>query len=212
MPLQHWRKWGLLFLAATLCGLFLASQSYLFYASFNQKLIPIVPLASIALIQAWTWYLLLPGILAIADRFPLTRPGLMRSSAAYLLIGTLFVLFDIGVRVWVDSFLPWSAATGSRPFAARFYSLFLSSFQSNLLVYCAVVGISQGLAYFRELEARELRASQLEARLAQAQLQVLKIQLQPHFLFNTLHAISTLVRKDPDAADHTITLLSDLLR
>src|SRR5262249_40591374 len=58
----------------------------------------------------------------------------------------------------------------------------------------------------------ELKASQLEARLAQAQLQALKMQLHPHFLFNTLHAISALMRKDVEEADRMITRLSDLLR
>src|SRR5262249_32977164 len=57
-----------------------------------------------------------------------------------------------------------------------------------------------------------LKASQLEARLAQAQLQALKSQLHPHFFFNTLHAISSLMRKDIEAADRMLTRLSDLLR
>ena len=59
---------------------------------------------------------------------------------------------------------------------------------------------------------RELRNSQLATRLAQAQLQVLKMQIQPHFLFNTLHAISTLMHKDVESADRMIAQLSDLLR
>jgi LytS/YehU family sensor histidine kinase len=57
-----------------------------------------------------------------------------------------------------------------------------------------------------------LKASQLQAQLAQAQLQALKMQLHPHFLFNTLHAISSLMRRDVDAAERMIARLSDLLR
>ena len=207
-----WRKWALLFLAATLCGIFFASQSYLLYKSYNQKSIPILPLAVLALVETWAWFLLLPGILAAAKRFPLDRRGLPGNLVAHIGMGVLFALADIAMRVFINSFLPWFAASRSQPFAARFQNLFLSSFHSNLLVYWAIVGATQGLAYYRKLEERELRAAQLETRLAQAQLQVLRIQLQPHFLFNTLHAISALVQKDPDAADHTIALLSDLLR
>src|SRR6185436_5586311 len=59
---------------------------------------------------------------------------------------------------------------------------------------------------------RELRASQLEARLAQSRLQVLKMQLHPHFLFNTLNAISELIHRDPESADRMLMDLSDLLR
>lgn len=207
---RSWRKWALLFLAATLFGLFFASQSYLLYKSYNQKSIPILPTVVLALVQTWAWFLLLPGILAVANRFPLNRHVIARSLTAHIAFGALFALADIAVRVWVYSRLPWFS--GSPSFGMRFQNLFLSSFHSNLLVYWAIVGVSQGLAYYRKLEERELRASQLETRLAQAQLQVLKIQLQPHFLFNTLHAISALVQKDPEAADHTIALLSDLLR
>jgi len=207
---RAWRRWVLFFVAATLCGLFLASQSYLIYKSYESRAIPIVPVVVLALIQTWTWFLLLPGILAAANRFPLYRGVLSRNLAAHVVIGSLFALADIAIRVLINAWLPWYAAP--KPFAVRFQNMFLNGFHSNLLVYWAIVGATQGLAYYRKLEERELRASQLETRLAQAQLQVLKIQLQPHFLFNTLHAISALVQKDPDAADHTIALLSDLLR
>lgn len=209
---RAWRRWVLFFLAATLCGLFLASQSYLIYRSYESRAIPIVPVLVLALVQTWTWFLLLPGILAVADRFPLHRGVFSRNLAAHVVIGALFALADIAVRVLINSRLPWFAAAKPVPFTVRFQNMFLNGFHSNLLVYWAIVGATQGLAYYRKLEERELRAAQLEARLAQAQLQVLKIQLQPHFLFNTLHAISALVQKDPDAADHTIALLSDLLR
>jgi two-component system, LytTR family, sensor kinase len=212
MSRRAWRRWVLFFVAATLCGLFLASQSYLIYRSYESRAIPIVPVVVLALIQTWTWFLLLPGILAVANRFPLYRGVLSRSLAAHAVIGALFALADIAVRVLINSRLPWYAAAKPVPFTVRFQNMFLNGFHSNLLVYWAIVGATQALAYYRKLEERELKAAQLETRLAQAQLQVLKIQLQPHFLFNTLHAISALVQKDPDAADHTIALLSDLLR
>jgi LytS/YehU family sensor histidine kinase len=66
--------------------------------------------------------------------------------------------------------------------------------------------------YYRKFKDRELRATQLEARLAEAQLQVLRMQLQPHFLFNTLHAISALVHQDAEAADRMISRLAEFLR
>src|SRR5262249_30976919 len=66
--------------------------------------------------------------------------------------------------------------------------------------------------YYRRLRERELKASELEARLAQSQLQALKMQLQPHFLFNTLHTIAELVHEDPEMADRMIMRLSELLR
>src|SRR4029077_1317065 len=79
---RAWRRWVLFFVAATLCGLFLASQSYLIYKSYESRAIPIVPVVVLALIQTWTWFLLLPGILAAANRFPLYRGVLSRNLAA----------------------------------------------------------------------------------------------------------------------------------
>jgi two-component system, LytTR family, sensor kinase len=78
------------------------------------------------------------------------------------------------------------------------------------LVTLAVGNIA--LRYYRESRERALRASQLETRLVAAQLTTLQQQLHPHFLFNTLHAISSLMHSDIDAADRTLIRLSDLLR
>jgi LytS/YehU family sensor histidine kinase len=75
-----------------------------------------------------------------------------------------------------------------------------------------VIGLSHGIDYYRKYRERELRASQLETRLAQAQLDALKMQLHPHFLFNTLNSISVLMTEDVTAARRMLTRLSDLLR
>ncbi len=209
LPLRSGRTWLLLFLAVTAWGVLTASQSYLLYKSYNQKTIPVVPLTVLALTQAWTWFALMPGILILAKRFPIQKPGLARNLTAHILAGAVFTLLDIAARALIESNMPWARPIS---FQSRFGNLLLTSFQSSLLVYWAIIGVFHTIAYYRRLEERERRASQLEANLAQAQLQVLRNRLQPHFLFNTLHAICTLVHKDPDAADHAITLLSDLLR
>ncbi len=82
----------------------------------------------------------------------------------------------------------------------------------NLPIYWVIVSIVQAFGFYRRSEERERTALELEARLAEARLQALRNQLHPHFLFNTLHAISTLVHKDPNAADEMISNLSELLR
>ncbi|MEO6213066.1 MAG: histidine kinase, partial [Vicinamibacterales bacterium] len=75
-----------------------------------------------------------------------------------------------------------------------------------------VIAGNVALRYYRESRERALRAAQLETRLVAAQLTTLQQQLHPHFLFNTLHAISALMHRDIDAADRTLIRLSDLLR
>jgi len=75
-----------------------------------------------------------------------------------------------------------------------------------------IVLIAHAVSYYRQYRDRELRASQLESQLAKAHLHSLKTQLQPHFLFNTMHSISALMLTDVEAADRMITRLADLLR
>jgi two-component system, LytTR family, sensor kinase len=79
-------------------------------------------------------------------------------------------------------------------------------------VYWVVVTALHAIDYYRKFHERELRAADLEKRLSQARLQALQMQLNPHFLFNTLHSISTLMHRDVEAADRMIARLSDLLR
>ncbi|MFC1724330.1 sensor histidine kinase [candidate division KSB1 bacterium] len=92
------------------------------------------------------------------------------------------------------------------------FSLSLNLMHVKLLVYLFILGTFFLLDYYRKFREREVRSLRLENQLAEARLEVLKIQLHPHFLFNTLHAISALIPDDPDAADRMIGLLSDLLR
>src|SRR5262245_24264438 len=89
---------------------------------------------------------------------------------------------------------------------------FIAKLNNNIFFYWAIVAVSQVLNFYRQWRDREVRASQLEAKLAQTQLQILKMQLHPHFLFNTLNAISALIHQDVDLADRMIARLGDLLR
>jgi two-component system LytT family sensor kinase len=82
----------------------------------------------------------------------------------------------------------------------------------GVMLYWLILLISYSFNYQRRYREGEVRATRLEAQLAQAQLQALKMQLHPHFLFNTLHSISALVHKNPDAADKMIARLGDFLR
>jgi signal transduction histidine kinase len=84
--------------------------------------------------------------------------------------------------------------------------------QWNVVIYWVLVGATHAFHYYERFRERELRASQLEAELAQAQLHRLRAQLHPHFLFNALNAISTLIETDPEAADRMLSQLAGLLR
>lgn len=108
-----------------------------------------------------------------------------------------------------------TAATGeSRPERPQGVPGGYAGFRAGLdiFIYWAALSVCHAVAFFRYSEQRERRTLELEARLSQAQLQALRMQLNPHFLFNTLNAISTLVHTNPNVADEMITDLSELLR
>jgi signal transduction histidine kinase len=95
----------------------------------------------------------------------------------------------------------------------RFFTMLATSrWQLHLAAYWVSVSLTSAWQQRRRAEERERKALELTAGLSQAKLDALRLQLQPHFLFNTLNAIATLVHRDPDAADEMITSLSDLLR
>ena len=96
---------------------------------------------------------------------------------------------------------------------AEVYSVaVLSRLLGDAFIYAAVLGVATTLGYHRQFRERELRAAQLETQLALAQVQALKMQVHPHFLFNTLHAVTVLIREDPAGATRVVTRLGDLLR
>jgi LytS/YehU family sensor histidine kinase len=100
---------------------------------------------------------------------------------------------------------PRALPSAAYDFQKLYQMLFAIDFHVGIAVYWVVIAVDQGIASQR-------RAAQLESRLATAQLQALRMQLNPHFLFNTLNAVAALVRKDPEAAEEMVTELGDFLR
>jgi two-component system, LytTR family, sensor kinase len=207
---SRWLRWLLVFGVWTFIGLLDAGQYYALTV-YNGREVGWWKALVLGLWDWYIWMLLAPGILRIARRFPLTTrrwPGhLLLHLAAGVFLSAVVVLGDLPALQWLrpSHLLPLSNAELYRHF-------FLLKIHLYLLVYAAIVGVSHTLDYYRKYRDRERRAYQLEGRLAQAQLQVLKMQLHPHFLFNTLHAISALVHQDADLAERMIVRLGDLMR
>lgn len=193
-----WGSW-------TLYALFGASQSYMSRA-YSQQPITFLPAFRYALLDSYTWALLTPLVWWLGSRL-----SIQKSNAWYTI--PLHILFAIVLAVvYVQIFVRLLPMIGYRANPRMATSVMLARFHSDLLTYWVLIGLRHAFDYHRKYKDRELKATQLEARLAQAQLQLLKMQLQPHFLFNTLHAISALVHKDVDAAERMITRLSEFLR
>ena len=198
---RRWIRWLLVLLGWTAVALFFASQTYLSYKySGGQAHFWLV--LKMNLIEWYAWGFLAPGIIWLARRFPIERGRWEGSLTIHLVAG-------VGV-----SLLKWSLNNLLRHYLlglpGSMYLIYV--FHQNLVTYWIMVAATQGYLYYARYREVELRTAQLSAQLAQAQLQALRMQLHPHFLFNTLNAISTLVHKDPEIADRMIARLSDLLR
>lgn len=101
----------------------------------------------------------------------------------------------------------------NRPGAPNALGVFLALRAAlDVLVYWSLLGFCQAITSFRRSQERERRAAELETRFTRAKLQVLRMQINPHFLFNTLNSIATLVYVNPRAADEMLGDLSELLR
>jgi LytS/YehU family sensor histidine kinase len=110
------------------------------------------------------------------------------------------------LRAWIGT---WQSEAS---FAEAFQPLLVKTWHFNLLIYWVIVAVTFAFDYYGKFRERELRAAELEKSLAQAKLRALQMQLNPHFLFNSLHSVSALMHQDVDAADRMIVRLSDLLR
>jgi two-component system LytT family sensor kinase len=206
---RSWLKWCLIALGWTLFGFFFASEVVVSraYAGRPAKLGPAI---AAWLICAFLWFAATPLILKLARRFPLERHQWLRSFLIHLAVGTGLSFLLLAIWVWLTSAV--GLEIGQQPFLQAFRNQLVSSLHSEILTYWMVIGLSHGIGYYRKYRERELRASQLEARLARAQLDALKMQLHPHFLFNTLNSISVLMAEDVQAARRMLTSLSGLLR
>jgi len=203
-------RWALVLLFWTLIGLSFASQFYL--ASYKAgRPVTWGQAVGWSLGDWYVWAVMSLPIVQLARRFRFDDVKWGRNVAIHLAASAICSLGYTALRAGVGQAQSrWGGTPVS--FAEAFNPLLVKTFHLNLLIYWVIVSVHHAFGYYRQMQERELRAAELEKRLAQARLQTLQMQLNPHFLFNSLHAISALVHKDADLADQMITRLSDLLR
>ncbi len=160
------------------------------------------------------WGLAAPAVLALGRRLRLERGRRVRNVLAHAAIGVVLAIAHLAPVTWLTQAIdPYQPVQSGLAFSAQYRELIPTWFPLNVLVYWGILGAGQAWHYYRRFRERELRASQLEALLARAELQALKLQLHPHFLFNSLNAVAGLVRRgDNPQAVRMLAGLSDLLR
>jgi sensor histidine kinase YesM len=149
--------------------------------------------------SAWLW--IPPTLLAlwVADRRPLERGEWLRRLPVYLAASVAVCVFRAVAVVVFNGRARWYSELPG------FGEILLTSFINNLLLFWMLVGVGHALVYARRYRERD-------EQLARAQLNALRMQLHPHFLFNALNTINTCVRTDADTAERMIARLAELLR
>jgi two-component system, LytTR family, sensor kinase len=205
------RQFSVIFIIWTASGLLAASQWYIPMRG-NPHSPTLRQMLMHVLINRWIFALLTPGVLWFSSRFPFGRGRWLRT-VGWHVIGALGFLI-----LWVSIRLPLYPITDSvtqkqiGPSWRLYHNMILEDALYASMMYGTIVAVSQLWEYYRKYRERELRASRLEAELALAELKVLKMQMDPHFLFATLRSVSTLIHEDVEAADDLVASLSELLR
>ena len=193
------RVFGLVFAGWTVYGVLQANSVYWFRqldgtappVTFVQLLRYLVP-------EAWLWVPLTLGVLAAAYRLPITATNWPHRVPLHLLFGLLFHLAGAFAIYFAHPLIRY----GPRPVLPRFL---LAGMLFDLFIYSAIVASVHAVVAHRQ-------ALRLRGELVQAELRMLRMQLQPHFLFNTLNAVSELIHRDPLRAERALARLGDLLR
>src|SRR5438045_1619031 len=219
---RHWRLRLSVLVGWTLIGLTFTLNYYLFsdhyVAIFRQP--PTLREMLVWELPYWLlWAALSPLVLRLARRFPFERGRLASSSAVHLLACILISVAHRAAYLLVGWLLHVAVYRQLASISTVYNFLIFFNLPTGFMCYGTILLVAYILDYYRRHREEELEISRLEAALAQAQLettraqlQALKMQLQPHFLFNTLNSISTLLDEDVEAADEMLARLGDFLR
>lgn len=192
-------------------GLVLSTQVDV-YVRMGGKPMPFLTAFRLNMPGALVWALFTPAIIWLGRRFPpFEGPRWRRGLAVNLFASAVAVFLEVLIVLLNQRLIRTTPPTQS--LLLEGVMAFVWWFPSDGLLYWAVLALDYGVRHYRTLRERELRASQLEAQLSEARIEALKMQLQPHFLFNALHTIGQLIRtRQDDTAVAVVAGLGDLLR
>jgi hypothetical protein len=186
----------------TLVALLRINVMHFYPALMGQKAYAWWPLLRFSLPEFLLWALLTPPILELARRRPVFGPGW----GVNLGIHFVGALVTHAILVTVLGLIPRSPA--HLPYSARL----LDNLVFDVVLYSIVAAVGNALTFQASAQRQTTEALRLRSQLAESRLQALTLQLQPHFLFNSLHGISELVYRDPRSADRALARLAELLR
>jgi two-component system, LytTR family, sensor kinase len=164
----------------------------------------------------YVWAAYTPLMIGLAKRFPLMGPRLVPHIAIHtitsLMMAPLASATEYFLSLGLLRFVFHITGPGVRQFLSPLGVAVLFMSFTGMLTYWLVVGLYQSIHFYQVAMERQTIAAQLETQLSHAELENLKSQLHPHFLFNSLHTIGILMQENVDAASHLLVCLGDLLR
>ena len=206
--LRRFLTWPAILGAWTLIVLTFAVQAYVFAVSRNRA----DSFRHEFLVASTEWYVwaaLTPLVLLLCRRFRISVQNWIPTVVLHFVASVLISLLQLAIQVRLNFLVNGGYSLG---YWKVLYFFATYKLHMNLLTYWVIVALNHGIYYYEQAQSRELAWARMETDLANAQLQALNMQLHPHFLFNTLHSISTLISDDPKAAQEMVLKLSDLLR
>lgn len=158
----------------------------------------------------WVWAAATPLVQRLLLKFPLARGTWWRSLPVH---AVACVAIAFGYATAKSILAHWAVPSAPADFAQRVVDQLAQWLPATTLTYAAVVGATAAIGHARRAREKELRAAQLAAELSRAQLEALRAQIHPHFVFNALHTVAAIVReREPDRAVGVLVSLADILR
>jgi sensor histidine kinase YesM len=208
-------RWILILCAWTIVGLLFTVQEIV-VAKIHGGHVSWVIVGAIELVYWNVWAAYTPLVIGLAKRFPLTGPRFVPHIAIHTITSLLMAPLVSVTEYFLSGGLLRLLFRITDPGVPRLLPTFTGSVLSmsftGVLTYWLVVGLYQSIHFYQAAMERQTRAAQLETQLSHAELENLKSQLHPHFLFNSLHTIGVLMQEDVEAASHLLVSLGDLLR
>lgn len=207
---KAWIRWGLLILFWNLVALAFLVQYFVFHLTEG---IPFLMDRAVRILIGWyVWIPLTPLVVHLARRYQVHADRWVRTVLLHLAIATFISFVEVGfytviytIKAYIQSDPDFSASRHLRIY-------FLRSVIFDTLLYMCIVAIVHAIDIERKYRERDVKMATLETRLAETQLNALRSQLNPHFLFNTLHTVSIVMEENIKSARRIILDLSDLLR
>ncbi len=158
------------------------------------------------------WAILSPLIVFFAKRFRFEQRNWWRLLPAHFIAAVVFLLLHAAIYVIFQKIVNPARVAENGGFLAAALTLTIRNWVMDLPMYCFLLSSIYVVDFYRRFQAEQLKSSELKAALATSQLNALKMQIHPHFLFNTLNSISALMHEDVKAADKMVARLGDFLR